>query len=355
MVWTWAGMEIVGRHGGQRWRQAALAALLLAATLQAQPAAALVRQSVPAATQLAPLANACAMTATATASAIAPTAATCVAPARLRHGALYRITRAGQTSYLFGTLHVGAVNDASLAPEVRQAMAHSHLLVVELDTRAQAPYQLALRRHARYRAGDSIAHHITPATLAALTDALHGFGIPVHEMACYKPWLLANMLTGMALARGGLARSAGAEFSLLASAQQQGKPVAELESADQQLALFDTLDDAAGERYLRETLHDLASGRALQKARAMIAAWTAADAAGLDAQLPAFAAGDSVVSDFTRRTLLDKRNPEMASRLEHLIDSGQLAFVGVGLLHLLGKQGLPRLLQQRGYQVERVY
>ena len=63
----------------------------------------------------------------------------------------------------------------------------------------------------------------------------------------------------------------------------------------------------------------------------------------------------TVTSDFTRRTLLDRRNPEMAQRIEHLMKDGKVSFVGVGLLHLLGANGLPELLSQRGYQVERMY
>jgi uncharacterized protein YbaP (TraB family) len=35
--------------------------------------------------------------------------------------------------------------------------------------------------------------------------------------------------------------------------------------------------------------------------------------------------------------------------------SSSVTFIGVGLLHLLGANGLPRLLEHRGYLVERVY
>jgi uncharacterized protein YbaP (TraB family) len=55
------------------------------------------------------------------------------------------------------------------------------------------------------------------------------------------------------------------------------------------------------------------------------------------------------------RTLLGKRNPEMAASIESIMKADRTAFVGVGLLHLLGEQGVPELLRQRGYQVEQVY
>jgi len=48
------------------------------------------------------------------------------------------------------------------------------------------------------------------------------------------------------------------------------------------------------------------------------------------------------------------RNPPMATSIEALHAAGRRIFVGVGILHMVGDTGLPRLLQQRGFTVERV-
>jgi uncharacterized protein YbaP (TraB family) len=66
-------------------------------------------------------------------------------------------------------------------------------------------------------------------------------------------------------------------------------------------------------------------------------------------------AGPGVVAEFTRRVLLGRRNPEMVDHIARLMREDSVTFVGVGLLHLLGANGLPQLLAQRGYLVERVY
>ena len=272
-----------------------------------------------------------------------------------RQGALYRIKRNGQISYLFGTVHVGAKSFYPLAPEVSRALASATELVVELDTRANDAFQRAVVQHGSYRAGDSIRQHISAATLAELTGALHHVGITVSSVAHLKPWLLANILLGLELERNGFNRVHGIEQFLLANAQEHGTAVTELESADYQLALFDTLDDADAERYLRECLRELADGTSLRKARAVMDAWNSADAAALDALIPDATSGDSVMSRFTRNMLLGKRNPEMAARIEGIMNGGKTAFVGVGLLHLLGANSVPQLLAQRGYDVERMY
>ena len=272
-----------------------------------------------------------------------------------RQGALFKVTKAGQTSYLFGTIHVGAKSFYPLAPEVNEALAGASQLVLELDTRAADDYQRALAAHASYPQGEHIAKHVSADTMARLTRALHAVGITVRSVAHLRPWLLANHLMGLELERSGFARSHGNEVFLLEQAQQRGTAVAELESADYQLALFATMDDADAERYLREALAELSDGTSLRKALATIDAWASGDHAALDALIPAAVNGGSVMADFTRRKLLGKRNPEMAARIETLMRGAKTTFVGVGLLHLLGSEGLPRLLSQRGFQVERVY
>ena len=272
-----------------------------------------------------------------------------------RQGALYRVSRDGQVSYLFGTVHVGSESFYPLAPEVSQALADATRLVVELDTRANEAFQRALLAHGSYREGDHIARHLAPDTLARLTDALHAVGIGLGSVARLKPWLLANFLMGLELERSGFQRSQGLESFLLANAQSRGTAIAELESADYQLSLFDTLSDADAERYLRESLDELANGSSLRKARAVMDAWSSGDAHALDALMSDATGGGTLISEFTRLTLLDKRNPKMAARIALILQDGKTTFVGVGLLHLLGNNGLPRLLSQRGYQVERMY
>ncbi len=129
----------------------------------------------------------------------------------------------------------------------------------------------------------------------------------------------------------------------------------ELESADYQLALFDTLDERQQEQYLLENLADLADGASLRKSQDLIEAWNSADRSRINAAWRTLTSGDTVSAGFMQRTLLGKRNPEMASAIERILQQDQVAFVGVGLLHLVGENGLPQLLRQRGYDVEQVY
>ena len=280
-------------------------------------------------------------------------AAVTAAQAR-HHGALFRLKHGEQIVYLFGTVHVGTSDFYPLAPGIDAALADASKLVLELDIRADDAFQQAVRAHGTYPAGDAIGKHLSAETMGVLTAALRADGIALADVAHLKPWLLANVLMGLELQRHGYERSKGLETYLLAAAQTRGTAVAELESADYQLAMFDTLSDADGERYLRESLCDLANGSSLKRAKALIDAWTSGDEAALDAVIADATGGDSLTADFTRRTLLGRRNPEMAASIERVTQGSKVTFVGVGLLHLLGDNGLPRLMARRGYEVERI-
>lgn len=278
------------------------------------------------------------------------------APVRARHqGGLYRISGHGRVAYLFGTIHVGQRSFYPLAPEAERALAGADHLVVELDTRADAAFLRAVDLHGRYRAGEDLRRRLEPDTLARLRTALHDQGVSLASMAHLKPWLVANLLLGMRLEREGFRRSDGVEQVLLAQAHRRGIRVAALESAEAQLALFDSMNDIESARYLRETLDGLADGSVLRQAGRVIEAWRSGDAAALDALLPDATAGGTTIADFTRRKLLGRRNPDMAAHIDTLMGQGGVIFVGVGLLHLLGANGLPALMAQRGYLVERVY
>jgi uncharacterized protein YbaP (TraB family) len=270
-------------------------------------------------------------------------------------GQLYRVTHDGKTSYLYGTVHVGRDGAYPLDEVASRALLDSKALVIELDIREDKAFQVALTRYGRYAEGDSVQNHLTPATLDKTVQALARAGISLASVQQYKPWLIANLLVGAELDKNGYQRSQAVEFALLAAAQKQEKTVRELESADYQLSLFDSLDAHQQEQYLLENLADLADGDSLKRSQALLEAWSVADRSGIQAAWHTATSGDSISAGFMNRVLLGKRNPEMAANIERIMQQDQVAFVGVGLLHLVGDDGLPQLLKRRGYQVEQLY
>jgi uncharacterized protein YbaP (TraB family) len=270
-------------------------------------------------------------------------------------GTLYRVRHQGNTSYLFGTIHVGRPNFYPLEPRVTKAFAESGRLVVEFDIRNAAQVMTAVTKYGMYGADDTIEKHLSAKTLAQLRQAMARTGLPFEPMARMKPWMLANLLLLVDMEKNGLSAAQGTDLFLLAQADAQSKPVEELETADYQLSLFDAMPAAQQEQYLRENLDELASGKSLRKSMEMMHAWSRANGSAFEDLLREALAEKTLSSEFMVRTLLNKRNAEMAAKVEALLKREKPSFVAVGLLHLVGQKGVPELLKAKGYEVEKVY
>lgn len=270
-------------------------------------------------------------------------------------GALYRVDYRGHTCYLFGTVHIGQTAFYPLEPQVMRALKNADKLVIEIDIRNAAAFQKALVQHGLYADGQTLDQHLSADSLASLKEALQRNGIAFENVARMKPWMVANLLLVQEMARSGFPAEQGLETYFLSVAEKQRKSVAELETADYQLSLFDKLNEAQQEDYLRENLHDLADGSAIKKTVALIDAWRHADGKKMEALMQEMLDDDSASSRFIEDVLLNQRNPGMADKVEALIKNDRAAFVAVGALHLLGDKGIPNLLKQRGYTVEKLY
>lgn len=272
-----------------------------------------------------------------------------------QRGTLYRVTYRGNTSYLFGTVHVGKTAFYPLEPEVTRAFSAARKLVIEVDVRNTEAMRQAVMRHGLYPAGQTINQHLSADASAQLRQALRRSGTPFESIARMKPWMVANLLLVQEMARQGFPSEQGIELHFLSLAEKQKKTVQELETADYQLSLFDSMNDAEQEEYLVENLTELANGVAMQKVLDLIKAWQSADAQALDAALLEMQKGESASDRFLQKVLLDQRNPAMAQQVEALLKTDKTSFVAVGALHLLGAKGVPGLLQQRGYKVQKLY
>lgn len=272
-----------------------------------------------------------------------------------QRGTLYRVTNVSNISYLFGTIHVGQTAFYPLEPQVTRALSDAKKLVIEVDISDTEAMRLAIMRHGIYPDGQTINRHLSADGSAQLRQALKRVDLPFESVARMKPWMIANLLLVQEMARNGFPAEQGIEKYFITIAQKQNKPIQELETADYQLSLFDSMTDAEQEEYLKENLAELANGEAMKKALALIAAWQGADGKALEDALLEMQKGETASDRFLQQVLLDQRNPNMANQVEVLLKSDKTSFVAVGALHLLGEKGVPALLKQRGYDVQKMY
>jgi uncharacterized protein YbaP (TraB family) len=269
---------------------------------------------------------------------------------------LWRVTHGGNTSYLFGTIHLDLDVERILGVEGHRLLATSRALYVEMDlsnTARTRELGATAARAGRLPPGESLQRMLSPAEWAQLQKTMPN--TPPATLDRLEPWIAALSTLQAIAARSdaspaapGASRKPPMDVVLVQDARARGIPVFELDSMQQQLTAFTSMPRPMAVDMLRELLGSPeGAGREL---RDIVQAYGSPNA---EQQLAA------VVGAMARRTptfadyLLFRRSRRWADVLERPLRSGGV-FVAVGAGHLVGPQGLPALLRSRGFKVERV-
>jgi len=265
------------------------------------------------------------------------------------HGYLWRISRDGGSSYLYGTMHVGKPEWMFPGPKVMAALRAADTVALELDV-------LDPEILARTRKGMAASHGaVLPEPLVQrLRQQAKALCVPYDTLAKAAPELQVTMLGIVAARWEGLDAGFAADAMLASLGHAGKKNMVSLETPESQLQalLMTTPQETAA--FVEDSLEELESSRARQLLRRQALAWANADYAEMDHYADWC---DCLRNDIERemmKRMLDERNPAMAERIDALHQSGKRVFAAVGSLHLFGPQGLPALLAKRGYQVERI-
>lgn len=325
-------------------RPALLAALLLAPLLAvAQPSAPAAAPSASAAT--AP-ARACPPAPREPSAADLPAL---MARARDR-GLLWRLERDGRVSHLYGSLHVGQYEWLMPGPRLAAALRGSRVLALELDITDPATQQALVQGPPE----GLTAVAMTDSQRERLKRQIDRACMPAAGMGLLHPVMQVATLATQAARWDGLFAQFGSELMLITLARAGQLQVVPLESAWDQLRALVPTDAAKARRLFEQGLRDLEDDQSRPQLRRLAAAWEAGRLEEL-ADYPNWC--DCIRDDddaALMKRLLDGRNPHLADKLDELDRTGVPFLAAVGALHMIGPQGLPSLLQKRGFKVELV-
>jgi uncharacterized protein YbaP (TraB family) len=263
-------------------------------------------------------------------------------------GLLWRISKQGRVSYLFGTIHVGKWPWSLPGPQLSRALAQTDLLALELD-----PTDPGVARQLQ-AAQQTAAVDLPVALRQRLQAQIESACLPADALRGVHPVLQALTLTLLAARQESLDAAYAQEPMLAALAHAAGRPIVSLETVDRQLGALLPADPAQTQALLEDALDQLERGRAAPTLRRLAEAWASGDLATLEQYAQWCECADSEAQRALLHRLNDARNAHLAQRVDALHGQGQRVFVAVGALHMTGPQALPTLLAQRGFEVQRV-
>ncbi len=285
----------------------------------------------------------------------APAAAACPPPVQATgasagpdrdRGLLWKLTRDGRTSWLYGTLHVGKPAWRRFGPQTTVALKGSDVLALEIDPADPA----LLEALADIRSPDSLPEPLRQRLARAFERAC----MAAEAMAALHPLLQASTLTVMEARWLGMDPAYASEALLAAAVRSSGRKVISLETVAQQKAALVPDNPEEALAVLDQTLTQLEDSSGRRVLERLAAAWERGDLAALEDYDSWCACVTTEAERAFMRRLNDERNPALADGIEAQHKAGRRVFAAVGALHMTGAMALPRLLAQRGFQVERV-
>jgi uncharacterized protein YbaP (TraB family) len=249
--------------------------------------------------------------------------------------------------YLLGSVHLLRAQDHPLPQVIDNVYDDAETLYMELDMDDLDPLlmQSTINRLGMLDDGTSLRDVMGDDLYAEAMTVATELDIPLEMLERTEPWFAAITIEQLALARIGFNPSYGVEMHLLQKATRDGKAILGFESVEQQLAYLDGLSLDAQRELLMQTLTESATIREIMDD--LILAWRSGDIDYLEQTLLEDVSGYPELYD----TIVANRNRLWVDTIDELLQQGEDYLVVVGALHLVGEDGLPQLLEQRGVRI----
>jgi uncharacterized protein YbaP (TraB family) len=276
-----------------------------------------------------------------TSSAKAPTSA---------HPALWAVSDADTTVYLFGTIHLLPADYPWRSDAFDSAVAGSQELVLEtiVDDKNPAKLMAALSGLAFTKGLPPLAERVPVAKRPALAAAIKRSGFPPAALDMMETWAAAFMLLGAQFKDLDLKAGEGVETVLRSEFSGRGKPIGELETNVEQFGFFDRLSEKA-QRSLLEGAID-AGPEVKDTFNTMLSAWSRGDIRAIAKVFNR----DLADSPELANAVIAQRNANWTKWVEARMAKPGTVLVAVGAGHLAGDGSVVEMLKQQGMTVRRV-
>lgn len=272
---------------------------------------------------------------------------------------LWRVSRPGiAPSHLFGTIHLTDERVTTLSPAVTAALASARKLALEIAEISPASFAAAMKDLGDtlvFEGDRSLTRELHGDELGTARVALEGAGFPAQALDRLRPWLV-TMLTAVSSCERARIKAGlkPLDFRLASLARQRGLPVIGLETIASQMRALASVPDGDQLAVLRVSLKSLSrSGDLMETMVRRYVARETAKVLPMNEELARAAGLESRAFASFHTALLSDRNPRLRDAALPLLAEGG-AFVAVGALHLVGRDGLVALFREAGYEVTAV-
>jgi uncharacterized protein YbaP (TraB family) len=289
------------------------------------------------------------------------------------HGgpALWSVTHAGATVYLFGTMHVPMGNTPWLTPTIETALNNSGHVWTETDIDTDGPFARSFAKRA-YDPHYDLSAAFPAASWATLSTALRQCRMDPNRARHMHAWAINFLAMMCARPASDPAQRAGAtpanaipDLYVVGAARARHIPLSYFEISSQHIAAFADVPDSVQMHVLMQLIDAITRTKAMTPAQlrqqADLAAmnralevryWSQGDTAHLAVQINAMNAQPEGAAFY--KTMLTVRNEHFADVIISLLHEQAVSFVAVGTGHFVSADGVIPILQAHGFDVVRL-
>ena len=272
---------------------------------------------------------------------------------------LYKVTRDGKDNvmYLFGSIHVADERAYPIRDSVMDAYNKSDALIVEFDLVAYSKnlklqmddMQLMLCENGK-RLKDYLKPEIYDKTIQYLKD--NKVYSNAYEM--YKPAFIYSLLSSVAVEKSGLDSNKGIDMYFLKEAHKDNKEIIELENSTFQT---NTLLSFSNDLY-NYMIDEIVSNDSIEVEglKKLYEGWLSGNVEEILESEESEEIPDDLSDDMEQynEALMFTRNEDMMNKVKQNFEDGKNIFVVVGAAHVVGEDGLAKVLENAGYKVEKI-
>lgn len=262
--------------------------------------------------------------------------------------ALWEVRDADSAIWLFGSFHILPADAEWRTGLFDAILADADQVVFEADVRPAAVAQMGAEAFVRgiYTDGTLLTDALDEATEARLRAEIAAINLPMGSILAMRPWMASNTITVQALAMKGYGAQ-GVEFVL--QPELADDRVSFLETGLQQLDVLAGAPEDEQLAMLTSTLDQLDGLPKLMDK--MLSSWVDGTPENLgDLFLMEMSGFEEAFLD----RLLYDRNRNWLGPIETMLADNRENLIVVGAAHLIGDGSVLHLLEQAGYEIERI-
>ena len=272
---------------------------------------------------------------------------------------MYEITKEGSTNkiYLIGSIHFAQISKIEFPKYVMDAYTNSPYLACEFNILKflREVDQTELTKDYYYTEPDSLDKHVSKESYDKIIKYFKdNLNIGEEQTKLYSLSFIEDYLTQTILGKTEIGNSEGVDQYFLEKAEKDGKNILEVESYEFQTNIEKSFPERIKELSIIDAIDNTEKG--IEEMNELYKYWKEGNVEKLidiliNTDTEGYTKEDLALMEQYNKKMLDERNVGMKEKLEEYFNNNYTVFYMVGTAHLIGDNGIAKLLENDGYTV----